>query len=780
MATSIFYQGRRTSRPGSFVIVDPTGLEQANIASNGVVALVGDAEGGRPASTMSGPSDFIRLNSPAQVRTAFRSGDLREAAAMTFEPSSDVDIPGGAAQIVAMKTNQSTQSVGNLTAGGSNVITVTSRDYGAFTEQISLEVQTASSGLTGKLLTVSFGTNDPEVVDGIGGDPVVNLSYVTSSDSWDTVTVNTLASGAIQATGTVSFSGLDSHLSKSWVSGDAATITAAAGDAGKSITLYGDVAGTMTTERLVLAAGANTSTTLWTDLYGAILSEPAAASLTVADDIGTALTFSIGQDVRGGVRADAFFVNDSVFNVQIDSTSTADVHLFGQTSVGVSARESITMPGTSGTDVSTTITPRKIEFIGLTEVAAADTVTISGTVAQTSPTVQSTLRIASDYFNSRSEVRGGVTYGFSWTTVGPNLDQPVAQLDELTGLVAGNHPTTGLSADLTADVFAIINYLNNNSQLVSAALASGATKTAPDNTPIPVFLSGGVEGSSSVADFQAALDLLRLDRSINTIVCLTGNSAVHAYLRDHCEFMAGRGRAERDAIVGLVAVDDSGVPTADPGVLPTQAAALAQAQAINSRHVRCVAQSIDRFNTAGVRSTFEPWFGAALAAGMQAGSAVGVSLTYKFVNVLDFSQNTGWNPTDNGEDLISGGIMFMENVQGQGIRWVRNITSYVQDNNLAFTEASVNEAVNFANRTIREAVEFAVGRRGFAGTLNAVKGIALNNLGLLIDEGIITAFRSLSLELNGDVLDISVEIAPVTPINFVRTTLHLVTTNISA
>ena len=244
--------------------------------------------------------------------------------------------------------------------------------------------------------------------------------------------------------------------------------------------------------------------------------------------------------------------------------------------------------------------------------------------------------------------------------------------------------------------------------------------------------------------------------------------------------MAGVGRGERDALVGIVQVDGNGVPTQDPPLLATKAQVAEQLVDLNTRHIRAVAQNVVRFNTAGERTVFPPYFGAVLAAGMQAGSPIGVSLTNKFINVLDFGQDSSWNPVDDAEELIQGGLLFMETVQGVGTRWVRNVTTFLQSDNLAFTEGSVNEAVNFTALTVRDALEFAVGRRGFAGTLNALRGIAINTLNLLVDEGVIVQWRALSLELSGDVVEVSVEVSPTLPINFVRTTLHLTTTTLSA
>jgi len=163
---------------------------------------------------------------------------------------------------------------------------------------------------------------------------------------------------------------------------------------------------------------------------------------------------------------------------------------------------------------------------------------------------------------------------------------------------------------------------------------------------------------------------------------------------------------------------------------------------------------------------------------MQAGSSVGTSLTYKFANALSIRQAGGsgaWNPTDDSEEMIAAGLCFLENVEGVGRRFVRNITTHLSSSNICFTEASVNEAANFASLNLRTNLEVAVGKKGFAGTVNATKAVAVNTLGLLIDEQVLVAWRSLNIELVVDVLNVEVEVAPVIPINFVATTIHLVT-----
>lgn len=307
---------------------------------------------------------------------------------------------------------------------------------------------------------------------------------------------------------------------------------------------------------------------------------------------------------------------------------------------------------------------------------------------------------------------------------------------------------------------------------VGANLSLAAVQTqngsgqVPDNTSAPQYLTGGGEGTATATDYQTALNLLK-KVLCNTIVVLTGDSAVHAALKAHCIYMGGVGRKERDGKVGLYNSSLTG--------LPSKSEIKAQIVDLNSRHIQAFAQNIERFSTDLERTTFGPEYVACMAAGMQAGSDVGVSLTYKYADCLSASQDSSWNPIDDAGEMIDAGLCFLEEVPNVGRRWTRNVTTHLQSSNLAFIEASVNEAVNFSVYTFRTNMEYSVGRKGFSGTLNAAKALAINTLGLLVDAEVLVAYQSLSLDLSQDVLDVSVEVSPIIPINFVKNTIHLVT-----
>ena len=271
---------------------------------------------------------------------------------------------------------------------------------------------------------------------------------------------------------------------------------------------------------------------------------------------------------------------------------------------------------------------------------------------------------------------------------------------------------------------------------------------------------------TAFANYQAALNLLKQVR-VNTIVTTTGDTAVHAAIEAHCAYMGGAGRSERDTKLGAMnaTLDD----------VPTKAEMKSQAVDLNSRHAQLVGQAVERFNTAGVRAEFMPPFTACIAAGMQAGSPVGTALTHKGCNVLGFRQDVSWNPAEDAEELIQAGLLLMETVDGVGRRWIRGVTTYLLSDNLAFSESSVNEASNFAAFNFRTAMEFFVGQLGFSGTENGAKGVAINQLGLQVDAGVLVGYQSLAIDIVLDVLQVSVQIAPIIPLNFVTTTLHLVT-----
>ena len=761
MATSIFFNGRLISVPGSYSEVDASGLEAVGLSAAGIVAVLGTAEGGKPASVMTKPSEFLRVRKPEAGRALFRSGDLREVMGLVFEPSADTDIPGGAVEVVAMKVNPAVQSAGQFPNAFGNALALTSLDYGAFTEQVNVAI--AAGTTKGKLLTIQF-EDQVEAVDDLGGDDIFQLKYTKPTGGWDTMLARVNAGGVVRADATRATLGKDSDITPLAAPGTIEVVSSAAGDTTQQVTIYGlDGTGAVKAETLLLnGLTARVGTQAWgaAGVLGAAITGTTVGTVLVRASGGGATVISLAagaSPVKGLVRGVCMYANGAA-TIVADGASTSVVILVGKSPTGATQLEKLTLAG--AVPVVGAALWSEITAIVLGAVAVARTVTSSAIALLTTPATQNTMQKIADYANARAIAGTG---GFVATLVTSQTKMSPAELDVSTAAVSCLDPA---NPGFRADLYALVNWINQNSELVSAVASAGATGGAPTNTTSAVYLQGGSEGTTLFTHWQQALNLLK-QTNVNTVVVLTADPAVHAAADAHCAYMGGIGRSERDCVAGVMNAGMNG--------LATKTEIKAQIVNLNSRHTRVWAQNIDRYNSAGERQTFPPPFGAAVIAGMQAGAVVGTPLTHKFANILDFDQHNSWNPTDDAEELVQAGLCFCENVEGVGRRIVRNVTTHLSTDNLAFTEGSVNQAVNFATFNFRTNMEFAVGKKGFSGTVNAGKGVAINTLGLLVDNQILVAHRALNLELVLDVMEVSVEIAPVLPINFVRSILHLVT-----
>jgi len=771
-ATTIFFNGRVISVPGSYSEVDASGLEQVGLGAAGIVAVLGTGEGGRPVSDIDEPKDFIRINKPEKMRSIFRSGDLREVGDMLFAPSKDPDVPGGAVEVVAMKINPATQSAAVMTNAQGDALDLLSRDYGAFTEQINVSVGDGTN--KGKLVTIAF-EDVTEAKDDLGGDELFKLTYEKPTGGWDTMTAQVVSGGAIECEATRAVAGLATDVLAPVTASKVEILSASGADVGMQVTLYG-LDGTAAAKREVLTLdGTNVveGSQVWGagDLLGVKIVGTTAGAVTVRIFGAGATIFTVpaGVDpVQGLAKGVAMYVSGTPVTMAPDAAVAADrdVILVGTDASGAVQLEKFTITLAGGTTPVVGLGNfSTITAIVLGDLEVARTLTISAQAAKASPLTQTTLQKAADYFNGRNIPTVG---GFTLDLVTAMLLFKLEDLDAMPSAVSILDPA---NPSFYADLWAIKYWINQNSALISAEYSSGASGGALDNTTAPVFLSGGSEGTPLQDHWQKALNLLKKTR-VNTVVVLTPNPAIHAILDAHCAYMSGIGRSERDGVVGVADSITGDVVNKD-----SVKSAIVD---LNTFHLRAVAQAIERYNTAGERQEFGPPFLAAIVAGMQAGSPVGTSLTFKYANVLSFRQSNTWNPTDDAEEMVQAGLCFLESVEGVGRRWVRNVTTHLSSSNIAYTEASVAEAWKYSTFQFRTNMEYAVGKKGFSGTVNAGKSVAINTLGLLVDATILTAYRSLDIELIVDVMEVSVEVAPVIPINFVKNTIHLVTIRQSA
>jgi hypothetical protein len=766
--TSIFFNGRLISIPGSYSKVDASGLESVGLTASGIVACVGEAVGGTPWSAI--PEVDVKDNLQVATNSQqpfefFREGDLKEAAPILFGPANDEDVQAGAQEIVFVKTNPSAKSSSTFSNGDGDALTLTSKDYGYFTRQINVEIANGTN--KGKLVTIVL-EDVTEALDDLGGDAMFKLKYAatTPANGYATITL-AVSTSALTAAFTLAKAGLDSDITNPVAPGAAFELVSSdAGDA-QTVTVYGTDATNAAQQEALTVNGLSvvTSTKTWNAIHGARISAAPTGTVTIRNLSGgtTITTLTAGALTKGLHTMSDVSAAGVVLNFAADGASTAKLTVVGVSYLGAALIETVTLNGP--TPVATTGKFSTVTYLAFGAVAAARTVTMSANAVYVPATGQPTPTIqrAADIFNA--------TPGFTFTIQTGETALALSNMD----VASATDIKSPLEPSFYATLYQIVSGINAQSDLVVATRATPGTG-APTNTTAPVFLSGGHEGSttpgqegiptSTNADWTGALNLLKSVR-VNSVVLLTHDPAVHALGKAHVDYMCGAGRSERDLFVGVRNAALTG--------LATKTEVKAHVVNLNDKYVRVWAQNIGRYNTEGEGDVevMAPMFGAAMLAGMQAGSPVGTPLTHKFINALSLEQDSSWNPKEDGEEMIKAGLVFAEVVDGVGRRVVRNVTTHLTTSNIAYTEASCVEATNYAVYNLRTTMERMVGKAGFAGTAEAAKGLAVNQLGLLVGVAIV-AYRSLQLSLILDVIECAVEMAPVLPVNFVQTTVHLV------
>jgi len=235
---------------------------------------------------------------------------------------------------------------------------------------------------------------------------------------------------------------------------------------------------------------------------------------------------------------------------------------------------------------------------------------------------------------------------------------------------------------------ALANY--EQAMTTSRLLAFSPTASAglPAPTSAPAYLAGGSRGPTLAIDIVDALTLLQ-SVNCNIIVPLFSQNAsadiaagqtdpnstytiaaIDALLKSHCLEMSNPS-LNRNRICIL-------------SNLGTFAAAAATAQTLASDRCSLTFQQVTQVNSTGVVTTFQPWYAACVAMGMQLGGFY-KAIVGKYANVIsiiDPSDYNNGNPGDTSEALTAGLLPLYEDVGGP--KWVSDQTTYSVDDNFVY------------------------------------------------------------------------------------------------
>lgn len=753
MASAIFFGGRRINIPGAYSELDTSQLSVVSPAAVGIVALIGTAEGGKPLTVESTDADATRVDT---ILKRYRSGDLRTASQFAFEPANDDAVPFGAQRLVNVKVNPATQSSADFDdALGNLAMTVTSRDYGLFTTQISVEIEAGTT--QGKKITITF-EDTTEVFDDVGGDPILDVEYTPGSNGYSAATA-LITSTDLRITGTRADTGLDAQRTNDIPApGVLDYVSSNVGDTTQTVTVYGLSGTTPVSETVTLNGTTNvTGTQSFSSVLGMRKSAATAGTVTISDSPITTTLFTATnvQSTRGLQALTNAPIEPTSSTVTIDATA-AGVNLVVVTVNAAGAEVLQRVDGNVGGAQALTGAGKHLAYLALGDTPAARTWSLSARMCTAAFASYRTVQRTVDFLNG---VTGLVSNGLA--------ANPTSFL--MSDADRSTTPTNVLSVagEFYADLAAVIAALNDGSAFVTAERGTPTPDgdLAPANTTGAVYLTGGVEGTTTINQWQEAFRLLR-KRRVNIIVPLTRDPAVHALLLTHLRERAGRLRSEANGYIGIATADGEG---------ETLANIKAQIVAVQNRAVSAISQECQRADPdTGEATWYAPHFFAAIAAGMQAGSAVAEPLTHKKPFVLDIRNDSSWSTEDDQEELIDAGLMMAEKIDQIGVRWIRSVTTHLADDNPVFTEMSANESADQAVFQLRRRLEVKIGNRGVGGSAGAIKGLANDELQRLVDDQSIVAYRALQVEQIGDVFPVSVEIAPVLPINFIPITVHLV------
>jgi len=424
-------------------------------------------------------------------------------------------------------------------------------------------------------------------------------------------------------------------------------------------------------------------------------------------------------------------------------------------------------PGTGSAhsaDVTVAITGADLAGAALSEILtfAAGVSGPSLTAAEFSSISSVTVDTTDAAWIGRAGISGSITY----ETAARPVDEVLTELRAIPGTTAtSNNPRTSKivagevepfsgadmigGATVRADGFFIVEAFLGSSLVT---VEQGGDFKAPDlSSDVLLVFLGAAESSPSPADWQTALDSI-LDQDVQIVVLLSSDAALVALLPSHCNNAALQGY-ERNAWAG-----------AEPGrtlqqVFDTYAAPL------NSSFVTITADSIEVDHPNGTKPTLDPVYLALMAAGMQAGSSVGMPLTRKRPRITDASQL--WAPNLDSDEAIQKGICILS-FDRLGWYFARSVNTYLTDDNPVLSETSSFESAQTSVRDLRDYLNFKIGQPGVISTAANLEQLAKDRLRVQVNEGVIKDFQNVAAEDLGDIFDVGYEVAPVEPINFIR------------
>jgi hypothetical protein len=825
--------GSNRATPGGYSEADTSAAEIPALVDGGVVALIGDAIGGKPGDVL----EFTSLDAIRSYFTEKGSTDnpnITFYAGLLYNSNADSRITGRPSKVYIIKTNQDTQSEATMQGATGGLIDLTSVDYGGHTNQINYSVSASTTGI-GRDIIIQY-AGKIEAGENIGGETQFQIEYVGPAEIWTLLTVD--PSSADEAL-LMKFNyndngenGASADIKPGWIAPSTATVTCASSDDDyQEIEIYGlDSSNIPAKEVLTLNGSTQVGSTSFNKVTAAIVKGVTHGNVTVSDGSTTVATFStelFAATMTAGkvtAKSDTTDVGQAVIVTGIQSgtgvTITNTMILNGTTRVeSADSFEHILSVQVSGTTTGNTIIEDVDPKTLLTLASAVDPAigvdnslglyrigdfaSIDGT-----PTVSG---VAGTDVILRGVASDGTAYVERFTGVGPTVGS--AALRELTWVELGGmldtdsvsvifdsfkHPGSydlATSEGLIADLVGMTAISFNDTRLwsemdyMSAPIDGGSPSQQSNLFAQKYDMVEWINTNSGLVTAEALAGVYGPPNVTLNPVFLTGAVTAVSTNQDFFNAFDKLKAKELSIIIPLTegaSIHSYGVDHCEEmddvneramivgignGYSKDEVRTLTRV--INSEHVGAVSQKTSHYDEFG--EVFEcPTYGTAcVGVGQRAKSPIGEPLTWKLVDVLGISEES-WDPVSDSEDMLRRGLMFLRYQESKGYYWVRSITTYQKSANKIYTEQSSMESLQGSKRDLRNFLaDIVVGRPNVLFRAATIKKLAEGRLRTQAEELLIAAYANITVTKVGDLTTVEYDCAPTEPNNFVRVKVHV-------
>ena len=194
MAINVNFNGASIRKPGAYSRSQVNLSGGFPLAPSGIVAIIGEAEGGAPGAS-SGVQTFTSEDI-SSLTEKYKSGPIVDAARILISPARDARVSNGAGLIRVFKTNQSTQaSLALANAAPVTLMNLTSKNWGADENLISVLVSAGVTDVAARIITVQKG-DLKEVLSENANAAILVIQYVGAGSA----ATLSIASGVLTTT----------------------------------------------------------------------------------------------------------------------------------------------------------------------------------------------------------------------------------------------------------------------------------------------------------------------------------------------------------------------------------------------------------------------------------------------------------------------------------------------------------------------------------------------------------------------------------------------------